>query len=160
MFTTTWIVGAGLVIVLVAFIGLLARRGRQDAKRLKDARDLFHLRREWLEARFVTLASSSGKPRGLAWSNVEFDDDVTMARDVRSGNLTAFVGVTISFEAIEGGGMEDVEAVGNLRAATAVFRTEHGEWATDGLVLFNLNPDEAIERFRHEVEMVLEPRRG
>ena len=44
------------------------------------------------------------------------------ARHRRSGELSAFVSVTIGFEAIEGGDMEDVEAVGNLRAATAVFR--------------------------------------
>ena len=160
MFTSWWNVGAGFAVVVVAFVGYVVYRGRLESKRLKAARDLFHLRREWLEAYFVTLASSSGKPRGLAWTNVEFDDEVTMARDVRSGQLTAFVGVTISFEAIEGGGMEDVEAVGNLRAATAVFRTDGDEWTTDGLALFNVNPDEAVERFRHEVERVLAPRRG
>ena len=39
-------------------------------------------------------------------------------------------------KAMRGGGMEDVEAVGNLRAATAVFRVEKGSWATDGRALF------------------------
>ena len=64
------------------------------------------------------------------------------------------VAVTIGFEAVEGGGMEDVEAVGNLRAATAVFRVERGNWATDGRPLFNLNPAEAIAYYQDNLELV------
>ncbi|MEK6248535.1 MAG: hypothetical protein N2C12_10180, partial [Planctomycetales bacterium] len=55
---------------------------------------------------------------------------------------------TISFEAIEGGGMEEVEAVSNLRAATAVFFMDGDRWDTRGRVIFNLEPAEAIERFQ------------
>ena len=40
------------------------------------ARRDFHLHREHLEARFIKLASSSGKPRGLDWVRCEFDDSV------------------------------------------------------------------------------------
>jgi DNA modification methylase len=43
--------------------------------------------------------------------------------------------------------MEEVEAVGNLRAATAVFRAEKERWLTDGRAIFNLSPDEAIDHF-------------
>ena len=50
--------------------------------------------------------------------------------------------------------MEDVEAVGNLRAATAVFRHQAGQWMTDGRAIFNLNPTEAIRHFHHELETV------
>ena len=50
--------------------------------------------------------------------------------------------------------MEDVEAVGNLRAATAVFRVERGIWATDGRALFNLNPTEAIAYYQDNLELV------
>ena len=76
------------------------------------------------------------------------------ARHRQSGELSAFVGVTIGFEAIEGGGMEDVEAVGNLRAATAVFRVERGDWATDGRALFNLTPTEAVNYYQDNLELV------
>ena len=83
-----------------------------------------------------------------------FEDGVTFARDRTNQQLRAFVGVTISFEAIEGGGMEDVEAVGNLRSATAVFHYVDGAWTTDGRVIFNLDPVEAVNHFGHELELV------
>ncbi len=50
--------------------------------------------------------------------------------------------------------MEDVEAVGNLRAATAVFFYDGKKWTTSGRALFNLNPSEAIRHYRHELETV------
>ena len=43
-----------------------------------------------------------------------------LARDRANGELVGLAGVTIGFEAVDGGGMEEVEAVGNLRAATAI----------------------------------------
>ena len=64
------------------------------------------------------------------------------------------MGVTISFEAVPGGGMEEVEAVGNLRAATAVFRVDKGHWATDGRAIFNLNPAEAVRYYQDNLELV------
>ena len=87
-------------------------------------------------------------------NDCDFDDEVTFARDRQNRQLRALVGVTISFEAVEGGDMEDVEAVGNLRAATAVFLFGHGQWHTDGRAVFNLNPDETIRHFGHELEPV------
>ncbi len=122
---------------------------------LGRARREFHLRREQLEARFMQKAGSVGKPRGLRWVDCDFDNDVTYARDRRTGQLSAFVAVTIGFEAIEGGGMEDVAAVGNLRAATAVF-TYDGEqrWVTEGRAIFNLNPSEAIQYYQANLELV------
>jgi hypothetical protein len=107
-----------------------------------------------LEAHFLSLASSSGRPRGLAWADCDFDDGVAFARDRVSGELRALVGVTISFAAIEGGGMEDVEAVDDLRAATAVFRFDGNHWTTDGRAVFNLNPAETIRWYRNELEIV------
>ncbi|MBC8355523.1 MAG: hypothetical protein H8E66_26390 [Planctomycetes bacterium] len=136
---------------VIAFVWW-ARREQSDS--FERARDTFRLRREWLEADFVRQAGSSGKPRGLRWMNCDFDDDVAFARDRRTGRYRALVGVTISFEAIEGGGMEDVEAVSNLRAATVVFRLDGPEWRADGRALFNLNPAEAIEHYENELETV------
>ena len=94
----------------------------RQAAQFELARKEFHQRREWLEAKFFELASGSGKPRGLRWTDCDFDNDVTYARNRNSDELCAFVAVTIAFEAIEGGLMEGVEAVANLRAATSVFR--------------------------------------
>ncbi|MEM8680888.1 MAG: hypothetical protein AAGF97_16205 [Planctomycetota bacterium] len=121
---------------------------------LLAGKDIFHRRREWLEAEFLSRATKCGKPRGLEWVNCDFDDDVTFARDRHSGELRALVGVTISFQAIPGGGMEDVEAVGNLRAATAVFRFDRRHWETEGRAIFNLSPHETIRHFGHELEPV------
>jgi hypothetical protein len=158
-FSTQSAFSAALVLAVGAVVGFLVirrLRARRRESLMAEARKTFHLRREWLEARFVALASSSGRPRGLAWSDCDFADDICFARDRATGNLRALVGVTIRFEAIEGGGLEDVEAVRNLRAATAVFRFEDGDWATDGRAVFNLNPDETIRHFQHELEALVD----
>ena len=145
-------IASSVVLIIALTLGKVALRRRR--LQLQHAYDLFHLRREWLEAHFLTLASNSGRPRGLDWVDCEFDDGVVFARDRQHGGLRAFVGVTITFEATPGGGMEDVEAVGNLRAATAVFRCDEGTWATDGRTIFNLNPEETVRHFGNELELV------
>jgi len=144
------LVGTALAVVLAWRPFRIAMLESQFVRARRD----FHQQRERLEARFVDLAGSSGRPRGLRWTECDFEDDVAYARDRRTGELSAFVGVTIGFEAIEGGGMEHVEAVGNPRAATAVFRRHRGGWRTDGRVLFNLNPTEAIAYYQDNFEMV------
>lgn len=128
--------------------------GRFRERRMQQARSDFFLRREWLEAEFQKLAGRRGIPRGLEWVDCDFDNEVQFARDRTSGQLRALVAVTIRFEAIEGGGMEDIEAVGNLRAATAIFFFDGKKWTTSGRALFNLNPAEAIKHYRHELETV------
>jgi hypothetical protein len=160
-----WIaLGLAALIAIVsaaAFLFWRPRRAGRQEKALARARREFHLRREQLEAKFLTRASESGKPRGLRWTDCDFDNDVTYARDKRSGQLSAFVGVTISFEAIEGGGMEEVEAVSNLRAATAVFSfDEQRQWYTEGRAIFNLNPAEAIQYYQANLELVAQEAAG
>ena len=115
-----------IAILVLAVVGVAAFAGvriglwlREQA--LRRARETFSWRREWLEAEFLKLAGQRGIPRGLAWVDCDFENDVQFAKDRATGQLRALVAVTIRFEAIEGGGMEDVEAVGNLRAATAIF---------------------------------------
>ncbi len=144
----------GVCVIAIAFsFGsrfVVAMRERS----INKARSQFFLRREWLEAEFLKLAGLRGIPRGLRWVDCEFDNDVQFASDRNTGQLRALVAATIRFEAIEGGGMEEVEAVGNLRAATAIFFFESKKWSTNGRALFNLNPAEAIQHYRHELEMV------
>jgi hypothetical protein len=145
-------VGAALATALVVVWQPMrqARRERLLALAWRD----FHRSREPLEARFVQRAESSGKPRGLRWVDCDFADEVTYCRDRRSGQLSALVALTISFEAIEGGGMEENENVGNLRAATAVFNYDRTRWTTDGRALFNLNPTEAVQFYQANLELV------
>ncbi len=150
-------VGVGLLCLAGTACWLhLRNRSRRAEAKLANAKKLFHRQREWLEAKFVTLASRSGKPRGLEWGDCDFEDDVTLARDRRTGQLRAFVGVTIAFHIIDGRLLgEDAEAVGNLRAATSVFALgDDGRWFTEGRAIFNLNPHQAIEHFHHELEEI------
>lgn len=142
-----------IAIASIAYLAPQWSRRRQE-RTLAAARQLFHLRREWLEAKFVDLAQKSGRPRGLLWKDVEFENSESLARDRHSNQLQALVGVTIRFEAIPGGDMEHVEAVGNLRAASAVFRFDDGEWKTNGRAIFNLSPVEAIKHLSEELETV------
>lgn len=155
--STGWWIAAVLLGIIVVGLPLALWRPVSAARRearYARARQEFKLQRERLEAKFFSLAASSGKPRGLRWVDCDFDNLVTYARDRKSGQLSAFVGVTVSFEAIEGGLMEGVEAVGNLRAATAVFLYGRHQWETQGRVMFNLNPSEAIAYYVSLVELV------
>lgn len=130
---------------------LQAWRARRETE---QARGDFRRQREMLEAKFFDLAAASGKPRGLRWVDCDWLESVTFARDRQTGLLTAFVAVNIKFEAIEGGDMEDVAAVGNIRDAAAVFHYQHGNWGTGGRALFNMNPDDALDRLQAQFERV------
>ncbi len=152
-----WMV-AGLLFVAGIFLGVeLAKRksiGRRQHE-LAEAQLQFHRMREQLEAKFLQKAGLTGKPRGLRWADCEFENDVTYARDRHSGQLSAFVAVTIKFEAVAGGGMEEVEAVGNAKAGTAVFHYDpKRHWVTEGRAIFNLNPSEAVRHFNDTLEPV------
>ena len=103
-------------------------------------------------------ASSSPPPRpaasraGLRWKACDWDDSIAFAREKTSGRLAALAGVTIQFEAIEGGDMEGLPAVANLRNASAVFFLHRSRWHTTGKTVFNLNPNEVLTRFQNLYE--------
>ena len=151
----TWIhTTAAVVVAVLVMIPLAAKflAPRMKAREVRRAIEQFRVERERLEARFFDLASVAGKPRGLRWLDCDWQSDVTFARDVRTGLLTAFVAVNIRFEAVEGGDMEDVAAVGTVRDATAVFHYNRGVWGTGGRALFNMNPRDAVERLEGQFE--------
>ena len=161
MMTTIWILSGVILALFVsifvaAFFVVFFRRRREAAveRAMQENRVTFRQQREWLEARFFTLASESGRPRGLAWVECDFDDEVAFARDRSTGELRALVAVNISFTAIEGGDMEDNPNVGRIRAATAIFLHRNGQWETDGRPIMNLDPQQAIDHFQQELEMV------
>lgn len=158
-----------LAVILMVAIGVLAIgvaawwwgpslvrawQGAADAARERQAKDDFRRGREKLEAQFFSAASRRGVPRGLAWVRCDFADEIVFARDRANRDLLALVLVTIGFEAIEGGGMEEVEAVSRLRAASALFRCHQGAWTTDGRAMMNLEPREAIDHLKEEVELL------
>lgn len=140
---------AGLVVALV-----WAALRHPRATSIERARKLFHLQRERLEFRFVNLAAQMFRPRGLELVDCDFEDEVSFARDRHNGKLRAYVAVTIRFHAIEGGRMEGNRNVDNLKAGSAEFRLISSDWGTDGRVVFNLNPVEAIRHYRQELELV------
>jgi hypothetical protein len=152
-----WILGIGggvliaLVLVGRTAIPLAKRYRKNEAQR---AVRLFRLQREKLEAKFIDLAHANGKPRGLRWLNCDWLSAVTFARDRQTGLITAFAGINIRFEAIEGGDMEDVAAVSTLRDAVAVFHFQNGNWGTGGKALFNMNAEEALTRLTAQFEAV------
>jgi len=142
----------GTALALVA--GIAWRRWRtaqQGAVRTLATLD-FPDQRESLGPLFCQAAEATGKPRGLHWKACEIHDDALFAIDRVSGELFAMVGATIRFEAVAGGDMEEVEAVGNLRYATTLFVYRQRQWSTDGLVLFNLEPAQALERYREQLQ--------
>jgi hypothetical protein len=143
---------AGTAIVVALRPIRAARRAEQLARIQRD----FHRQREQLEAKFIDRAAASGKPRGLTWTNVDFDDDVIYVRDRRNRSLKALVAIEVSFEAVEGGGMEEVEAVSNVRAATAEFLYDGARWCTAGRVYFNLAPSAAVKYLSADMELVAE----
>lgn len=147
---------AGLVIVAGVLLFVLRKpiRTWQLRKEEEHALRQFRLQREVLEARFFDLAAQSGKPRGLRWIGCDWIDGVVFGRDRQTGMLTAFVSVNIRFEAIEGGDMEGVAAVGNIRDGSAVFHFQDGVWGTGGRALFNMGPQDALSRLSNQYEHV------
>lgn len=139
----------GLIGVLSALVPVARWYRRRDLQR---GLRLFRVRREMLEAKFFDLARALGKPRDLRWLDCEWLPDVRFARDRQTGLLTAFVGVNIRFEAVEGGDMEGIAAVGTVRDAVAVFHYRNGLWGTGGRALFNMDPVTAVRSFSEQYE--------
>ena len=96
-----------------------------------------------LQQDFFALASKSGKPRGLRWIACEWLDELLIVADQDRQLISAFASVNIGFEAVEGGDMEDVKAVGTIRDGSAVFHFQDDGWGSAGRVIFNMNPAQA-----------------
>jgi hypothetical protein len=144
--------GVAVLIVMALFWRRLRAFGSQVV--VERAREMFKLQRERLEAQFQKTAAASGKPRGLRWLDCQWGEQVQFVRERQTGQLAALVAVTIQFEAIEGGDMEGLPAVGNLRNASGVFFFQSGQWSTVGRAIFNMNPDEAAGHFSNQYEKI------
>ncbi|MEW4490356.1 hypothetical protein AB1L42_19885 [Thalassoglobus sp. JC818] len=149
-----WIVGSLVLLLVIMLIKAPAFVEWIRSKETQRAIDLFRVRREVLEAKFFELAAAQGKPRGLRWTECDWKDPVYFARDRNTNLLTAFSSVEIHFEAIEGGDMEDIAAVGDIRDASAVFHYQDGVWGTGGKALFNMSPDIAVEKLTAQYEPI------
>lgn len=148
-----WILVVIIAVIATVFL-IRAQRAAQSREVRRQALDGFAARLPALETEFLAAAAATGKPRGLRWTSCRLEGAPTFAADRVNNELYALMAATVSFEAIEGGGMEDVEAVSNLRAATAVFVHRNGEWTTDGRVVFNLDPAGSLNHYRESLAPV------
>ena len=149
--------GVLYALAMVAVVVLVLWRPCQAAARearLAQARKEFHKQREWLEVKFISLAGPQGKPDAPRWSNCEFDDAISYVRHRATGELSAFVEVTVALEGIGHLTTSATDLMSNLQAGTAVFRFDKDHWVTDGRVILNKSPNEAIRYYQDDWEMV------
>ena len=153
----TWITIGVMVAALWAlaftFFWRPMREAAREARFAKTRRD-FHAQRERLEVKFIQLATAGAEPNSPHWADCDFDDDVAYVRNRSTGELSAFVAVTIAMDDLGGTAPGNGDVVGNLRAGTAVFRFDRDHWETDGRAILNLSPSEAIRFYRHDLEVV------
>jgi hypothetical protein len=154
MTTGQWIGGASAVALVLMVLTWRPLRRLTREMIAARARESFRLQRERLEALFFDAAAATGKPRGLRWKACVFEGSMELVRERKTGLLLALAPVTIAFEAVEGGPMEGVEAVGNLRAVTAIFTYTHGHWETAGKAVFNMDPAQTIAHFGSQYEKI------
>lgn len=127
-------------------------------RRLRNACRQFHLQRERLEARFIKLGQSRVQPGSRRWIDCRFDDEVTYARNRLTGEISAFVGVTIELEGT--GFLGSLDPHEGVRTGTAVFRYDGRQWDTDGRVIYDLTPQEAIYFYKGDLKpLTKEPAR-
>ncbi|RIK75338.1 MAG: hypothetical protein DCC67_15440 [Planctomycetota bacterium] len=150
-----WLIAAAVAAVIVVLLAIWRRRrAARLATHRREAMREFDDNRSLLAAEFFHAAATSGKPRGLRWTSCDLAGQPLFAVDEKTGILYALVAATVGFEAVAGGGMEEVEAVGNLRSATAVFMHLGDQWSTEGRVVFNLEPHEAVKHFHATLQPV------
>lgn len=174
-----WIIVAGGVAALAGV--LMARRSPFAStwrrNRFIETCRSFHWQREHLEARFVQIAQLHSKPGAPRWTDCDFCDDVSYVRNRYTGELSAFVAVTILLElpqvmsgeepvhnedcAYREDGAFETESARNsmnlgstVREATAVFRYGRDRWETDGRAILNLSPSETIRFYQQDLVMV------
>lgn len=150
-----WIILAtallGLTAVAILWRPLLT--SWREARFVEACRN-FHVQRERLEAKFMILGMVDDRAIEDRWSDCRFEDDVAYARSRASGQLSAFVAVTIYFDGPSAPLMLEHGLGDNSCDATAVFRFDGRHWDTEGRAIFNLTPTEAIHFFERDLEMV------
>ncbi len=151
-----WWLAAAIAILVALGVAIVLRPLRTSWRqaRFEEARRDFHRQRERLEAKFVQLGMSAKRPTAPRWVDGEFEDDVTYARSRTSGELSAFVAVTLEMDISADRSLTAGEGTGHFRGGTAVFRFDHGHWHTDGRAIFNLSPTEAIRFYQRDLELV------
>jgi hypothetical protein len=149
-----WILLGVVAVAAGAALAWRPLRAAAREARFTQAKRDFHKQREWLEAKLIRLASTHVKPDSPRWADCDFDDAVAYVRHRATGELSALVGITVAMERIGHSPASASDLISNLRAGTAVFRFDAGHWETDGKVLLNLSPSEAIRFYQNDLEIV------
>lgn len=123
-----------------------------QSNRAEKLMSQFERNRQSLQQEYFERASSTGLPRGLSWKKCDWLPSYVLLLDRTTKQPNLLVSVNLHFEAIVGGDMEDVAAVGNVRDASAVFQWQNKTWTTTGRTLFNMNPEEARDRLAMSYE--------
>lgn len=114
----------------------------------------FEQHRDELHRNYFLVASSSGLPRGLTWKGCDWLSAFVILRDNTTGEINRLAAVNLTFEAIEGGDMENVKAVSTIREACAVFQWDGRRWVPSGRTLFNMDPSTASQKFGEAYEVL------
>ncbi len=139
-----WII-AGVVlpscVIAAWFILRKSLRHMIEEMGVDQARLVFHQRREWLEAAFLTSLAKLDPVERLRWESARWHNQVHWARDNQTRRLLALV--EIHFEEAE-----PFESSSDSLAnhATALFEYRRGQWFADGKRLDATRPDEVLQQ--------------
>jgi hypothetical protein len=128
--------------------------GRIQGRSIREGEKVLSYAKRTPGGQVYSLASKRNKSESPRLSDCTFSDDVSYVRDRSSGELSAFVAVSLSMEDAKPGDYNNGDAVGNLQLGTAVFRFDRDHWETDGRAILNLSPSEAIRFFQKDLEKV------
>ena len=110
------------------------------------AKEPFHANLVGWTATFWKAGAASGTPRGLTWVSATPTGDPLFAWDSTDARLIALLPVQVQFAPIPGSDLEDVPQAHEPRTVTAMFVFDGATWQTDGRAVFNLTPQQVIER--------------
>lgn len=140
-----WLWLIPLLVAVVLVLGVLGfRRVRVFGHHvhIERTQQLFFLQHDRLEAHFLEAAQVSGEPPDCKWRACTFNHDVRFARNRRTGELAAVVGLQAELETVDG------TEQGAPRQASAVFFFDQGHWRTTGKAFFDRTPAEVLEQFK------------
>ncbi len=106
--------------------------------RVDPARQAFRLRREWLEAGFLTALARIDPIERIRWENAQWHDEVHWGRDHQTRRLLALVEIHFDLDPFTGS--QDPRT----NHATALFEYRKGRWFADGKRLDATRPEEAF----------------
>jgi hypothetical protein len=152
--TMALLIGAGILSVGIIVTSMVLRRPlRQMVEEMNvdHARASFRKKREWLEARFISVLNRANPIEGQRWESAHWHDEVLWARDRQTRDLLALV--CVHFEP------EPFELPSTTTYVTVLFEFRKGHWCAEGKRLDEMRPDEAIGRNRrYEAVVVTQPR--